>query len=163
MNTIFCPGLRLNCSRIGRGITTWYLDEIVTVFKLGGRFIIVEMHRDGQTEAELTSIYLHQWVAEVDTALNFLHNRTLARQEFVEYVARLGLRKIEYFDHRDTDSDPKGKARIEQLEGLIERTLQRAENTENYSALKEWGRELRQRLHNVGAQREPILMIVGEK
>ena len=133
------------------------------VLKPGGRFIIVEMHRDGQTEAELTSIYLNQWVAEVDSALNYLHNRTLARQEFVEYIARLGLRTIEYYDHRDTDSDPKEKARIEQLEGLIERTIQRAENTKNYSYLKERERELRQRLHNVGAQREPILMIVGEK
>ena len=139
------------------------LGEMERVLKPGGQFIIVEMHRDVQTEAELTSIYLHQWVAEVDSALNYLHNRTLARQEVVDYVASLGLRKIECFDQRDTNSDPKEKARTEQLENLIERTIQRAENTKNYSDLKERGRALYQRLHNVGAQREPLLLIVGEK
>jgi ubiquinone/menaquinone biosynthesis C-methylase UbiE len=44
------------------------LDEMVRVLKPGGHFIAAEMHRDGQTEAELTSVYLHQWVAQVDTA-----------------------------------------------------------------------------------------------
>jgi len=139
------------------------LGEMERVLKPGGRFIIVEMHRDGQTEAELTSIYLHQWVAEVDSAQNCLHNRTLARQEIVDNVARIGLTKIECFDQRDTASDPKEKARTELLEGLIERTIQRAENTKNCTDLKEQGRELCKRLYKVGAQREPIIMIVGEK
>jgi 2-polyprenyl-3-methyl-5-hydroxy-6-metoxy-1,4-benzoquinol methylase len=139
------------------------LEEMERVLKPGGHFIVAEMHRDGQTEAELTSVYLHQWVAEVDSALGRLHNSTLARQEFADYVASLGLSHVEFHDRFDRDSDPMQKARTEQLEGLIERTIQRAEGVSNCRALKERGEELRQRLHKVGARREPVLVVVGKK
>ena len=139
------------------------LNEMDRVLKPGGHFIIVEMIRDGQTEPELTSVYLHQWVAEADTALGFLHNKTLPRQEFVSCAADLGLSNVEYYDFLDRDSDPKGEARIEQLEGLIGRAIQRTEGISSYAKLKERGDELRQRLHSVGAQREPIIIVVGNK
>jgi SAM-dependent methyltransferase len=139
------------------------LEEMKRVLKPGGHFIVVEMHRDGQTEAELTSVYLHRWVAEVDSTLGRLHNSTLSRQEFADYIGSLGLSNIEFYDYIGGDSDPMEKARFEQLEGLIERTIQRAEGVSNYEELKARGEELRQRLHEVGAQREPILVIIGEK
>jgi SAM-dependent methyltransferase len=139
------------------------LAEMERVLKPGGHFILIEMHRDGQTEAELTSVYLHQWVAQVDTALGHLHNGTLARQAFADHVASLGLSQVECYDYVDRDSDPMEKARIEQLAGLIEITLKRAEGASNPGALKERGEALRRRLYEVGAQREPILLVVGIK
>lgn len=139
------------------------LDEIERVLKRAGNLIIAEMHRDGQTEAELSSIYLHHWVAEVDSALGRLHNRTLARQEFMDYVASLGLSQVEFYDYTDRDSDPMERTRIEQLESLIDRVVQRAEEASTYSELRKRGEELRQRLHEVGAQSEPILVVIGKK
>jgi C4-type Zn-finger protein len=73
------------------------------------------------------------------------------------------LSNVEFYDFSDRDSNPMEKTRIEQLEGLIERVIQRAEGTSNYGNLKERGEELRQRLYEVGAQREPILVIIGRK
>jgi ubiquinone/menaquinone biosynthesis C-methylase UbiE len=139
------------------------LTEMKRVLKLGGRFIIAEMHREGQTEAQLTVVYLHHWVAEVDSALGQVHNSTLARQEFVDYVESLGLCNVELGDFSDTDSDPMDEIRIEQLEGLIDRNIQRAEVVSNYKRLKRRGEELRRRLYEVGAQREPVLIVIGEK
>jgi len=139
------------------------LAEMVRVLKPGGNFILVEMHRDGQTEAALTSVYLHEWVAEIDTALGNLHNRTLARQEFEKHVADLSLRDIAFHYDNDVDSDPKEETRIEQLDDLIETTMQRAESATNDAELKARGEKLRTRLHDIGAQREPIIIIVGEK
>ena len=139
------------------------LQEMKRVLKPGGHFILAEMHRDGQTEAELTSIYLHNWVAEVDSALGRLHNGTLARQEFEDYVVDLGLSKVEFHDFVDTDSDPMDKTRVEQLEDLIERVIERAEEASSYRQLEERGENLRQRLYETGAQREPILIVVGTK
>ena len=40
------------------------LVEINRVLKSGGNFILAEMHSDGQTDAELTTVYLHHWVGE---------------------------------------------------------------------------------------------------
>lgn len=139
------------------------ISEMVRVRKPGGHFILVEMHRDGQTAAALTSAYLHEWVVEVDTALGLLHNRTLALQEFTDYVADLGLHDVAFYHDTEIDSDPKEEIRVEQLNDLIKRTMQRAENATNHTELKERGVRLRQRLHKIGAQREPIILIVGVK
>jgi SAM-dependent methyltransferase len=139
------------------------LQEMKRVLKTGGHFILAEMHRDGQMEAELTSVYLHHWVAELDSELGRLHNRTFTRQELVDYVASLGLRKVEVYDSFDRASDPMGKGRIDQLEGLIDRVIQRSEGISNNSEFKEQGEKLRKRLYEVGAQREPILVVIGKK
>jgi ubiquinone/menaquinone biosynthesis C-methylase UbiE len=139
------------------------LTEMKRVLGHGGRFIIAEMHRDGQTEAQLTVVYLHHWIAEVDSALGSVHNSTLARQEFVDYVKGLGLRNVECYDFSDADSDPMDETRIEQLESLIEKNMQRLEGDSSYRDLERRGEELRRRLYEIGAQREPVLVIIGEK
>jgi len=139
------------------------LAEMERVLKPEGNFIIAEMHRDGQTDAELTSIYLHHWVAEVDSAMGGLHNRTLARQEFIDYAASLGLSQVEFYDYTDRDSDPMEKTMIEQLDDLIARVIQRAETAVSYEELKSRGEGLHQQLHRVGAQMEPVLVVIGKK
>ena len=107
--------------------------------------------------------YLHHWVAEVDSALGGLHNHTLARQELINHVANLGLSQVEFYDYTDRDSDPMERTRIEQLESLIDRVIQRAEAASTYSELKKRGEGLRQRLYEVGAQSEPVLVVIGKK
>jgi len=139
------------------------LAEMKRVLKPGGHFIIAEMHRDGQTEAQLTVVYLHHWKAEVDSELGALHNSTLARQELVDYMDNLGLCNVEFYDVSDTDSDPMDEVRMGQLESLIDSNLQRVEGMPQHRALKRRGEELRQRLHEVGAQREPVLVVTGKK
>jgi len=139
------------------------LAEMKRVLKPGGHFIMAEMHRDGQTAAQLTFVYLHHWKAEVDSALGALHNSTLARQELLDYVDGLELCNVEFYDVSDTDSDPMDEARMEQLDSLIDGNLQRVEGMSRHGALKQWGEELRQRLHEVGAQREPVLIVIGKK
>jgi ubiquinone/menaquinone biosynthesis C-methylase UbiE len=139
------------------------LAETERVLKPGGNFVLAEMYREAQTEAELTSVYLHQWAAQVDCALGRLHNRTLARQELIDHVASLGLSQVELSDYTDRDSDPMEKTTIEQLDGLIERIIQRAEPAAPNEELKRQGEALRQRLHQVGARREPVLVVIGKK
>ena len=139
------------------------LEEMNRVLKSGGHFILAEMHQEGQTDAELTSVYLHQWAADVDSALGRLHNHTFSRQELVDYVGSMELEDFEIHDHVERDSDPLEKTRIEQLEGLIERIIERAEGARNGEELKARGEKLRERLREVGARREPILLVIGRK
>ena len=139
------------------------LHEMKRVLRNGGSFILAEMHRDGQTPAQLTMIYLHHWVADVDSALGSVHNRTLTRQAIVDHVESLELRNVRFLDTSDTDVDPMDEAQIEQLDGLIDRTIQRAESTSRYEELRRRGEELREQLHAVGAEREPGIIAIGEK
>ena len=139
------------------------LGEMVRVLKPGGHFVLVEMHRDAQTEAALTSVYLHEWVAEVDRAFGILHNKTLSSQEFKNHVGNLGLHNIAFHYDNDENSDPMEKSRITQLDDLIERTMQRVKSAANHPELLARGIELQVRLHRIGAQREPIILIVGVK
>lgn len=139
------------------------LGEMARVLKSGGNLLIVEMHRDAPTEAGLTFVYLHEWVAEVDTALGHVHNPLLARQDFVNYVENLGLSSIAVYDFDDQDSNPAEKERIKILEELIDRTMPRIEGISNKAKLTKRAEELRRRLHTVGAQDEPRILIVGKK
>jgi len=139
------------------------LAEMKRVLRLGGRFILIEMHSDGQTETQLTSVQLHHWIADVDTATGRLHNRTLPRQAFVDYVKSLGLNNVKFHDFDNLDSGPMNEEGIKFLEGVIDRYIQRAEGVSSYKELKKRGEALRNRLHEVGANREPVLLAIGEK
>jgi SAM-dependent methyltransferase len=139
------------------------LNEIKRVLKLGGNLIIMEMHRDGQTEAQLSSIYLHHWVAAVDTAQGHVHKRTLARQEIINYVESLRLSNVEYYDVVDSDSNPMERSKLNQLGSLIDGAIHRIEEANANNELKKRGQELRYRLYEVGAQKEPILVVLGKR
>lgn len=139
------------------------LAEMKRVLKPGGHFVIAEMNCDGQTEAQLTTVYLHHWVADVDSALGLLHNHTLHRQEFVDYMEELGLCDVIFYDFSDLESDPRTETTITDLGGLIERNIQRTEGLPNCMALIRRGQELHEQLYEVGVQREPVLVVVGKK
>ena len=139
------------------------LAEMKRVLGRGGHFVLAEMHRDAQTEAQLTMVYLHHWVAEVDSGHGRLHDSTLHRQELADRVDSLELCNVESYDLGAADSGPIGQSDIEQLEGLIDKTIRRAEGLPNRRELQSRGQELRQRLQAVGAQREPVLVVTAEK
>jgi SAM-dependent methyltransferase len=139
------------------------LQEMKRVLRPGGTFIIAEMHRDAESEAERTSVELHHWAAEVDSKLGRLHNHTLARQEILDYVANLGLSNSRNLDITDSESDPIDEDRIGQLEDVIDMITGRAEGLKEYRKFKQRGEVLRERLHEVGARGEPVLVIIGEK
>ena len=139
------------------------LAEMERVLKSGGHLIITEMLRDGQTEPQLIAVRIHHWAAEVDSALGVIHNRTLARQELVDLVKGLGLCNVKLYDVVDTDSDPMDEAMVKQVKGYMDRFVQRARGLPNCKTLEQRGEELCRWLHEVGVQREPVIIIVGEK
>jgi SAM-dependent methyltransferase len=139
------------------------LVEINRVLKSGGNFILAEMHRDGQTDAELTSVYLHHWIGDIDSALGIVHNHTLARHELIAYIESLDLKQVEYYDVIDHERDPMDKVMIRKLDDLIDRGTRRAEAAVSYERLRKRAEQLRQRLHTVGAQGEPRLLVIGMK
>jgi SAM-dependent methyltransferase len=141
------------------------VGEIKRVLKSGGHLIIREVHRDIQAEPQLTDMNIHHWVAEIDTAGGYPHNKTSTRQELVDIVEGLDLCNVVFYDILNTDLDPMNEAAIKENERIIERYIQYADAAElpGYKAYRQRGEELRQQLRRVGIQWEPELIIVGEK
>jgi 2-polyprenyl-3-methyl-5-hydroxy-6-metoxy-1,4-benzoquinol methylase len=139
------------------------LAEAGRVLKPGGVFVLAEMHRDGKTDAQQTLIALHHWVADVASALGLVHNHTLSRQELVDHAQSLGFHGLAYYDTACPEEDPFEESVIRELAGAIDRTLRQAAVAPNHESLRHRGEALRERLHRVGAQSEPVVVIVGRK
>jgi len=136
------------------------LAEMARVLRPGGRLILTEMHSDGRTAGQMTTIYLHQWIAAVDAALGIHHYPTLGRQEILEHIGALALHDVACYDFSDTWSNPLDPESLKRMRVLIDTTIERARTTPDAEALELRGEHLRQRLEQFGTQREPVLLIV---
>ncbi|MFC1922600.1 class I SAM-dependent methyltransferase [Chloroflexota bacterium] len=139
------------------------LGEMKRVLKPGGRFIICEMHRDGMTEAQFNAIRIHHWAAEVDASLGTLHDRTFARAEILDYIDGLNLNDVNTRDIQEKDADPLSDKAVTSVGGYIDKYVQRAGQISTGEILIQRGEELRRSLHEKGVQREPVLVVIGQK
>jgi len=137
--------------------------EMKRVLKPGGHLVIRETHRDIHAESQLTDMYIHHWVAEVDSALGSTHHGTFTRQELIDLAEGLGLCDVEVYDISNTDLDPMDEMAIKESDEAIERYMRYVDRLPGHRALRKRGEELRQRLHRVGIQWEPELIIIGKK
>jgi len=136
------------------------LRQMERVLRPGGHLLISEMYRDGQTETQLTHVYLHHWWAAVDTANGILHRETYQRQEIVELAAGLSLENLTFYDLTDLEPDPKNPEIMAELGPVFDRYIQRAEG---YPQLQARGEELRQRVQEIGFQSATTLIAIGKK
>jgi SAM-dependent methyltransferase len=139
------------------------IAEIKRVLKPGGQLIIRETHRDVHSAPQRTDRDLHHWVAEIDTAFGERHNLTFARQELIDLAGGLGLHHLTFYDIPNTDLNPLDATAIRETEAVLDRYTPYARGLPNHEALEQRAEELRQRLHQVGIQWEPELLIVGQK
>jgi len=139
------------------------LAEMRRVLRPGGLFVIGEMYRDGQTEAQRTHVLLHHWWAAVDTALGVTHHETFKRRQVVNLARGLGLAQLAFYDVADLDADPKDAETVKELEGIIDRTVQRAQGAASAAQLCRRGEELRRRVRAAGFHSATVLLAVGER
>ena len=134
------------------------------VLRQGGRFIISEMFQDGLTEAQETHSLLHHWWAAVDSAEGIVHNETYTKQELIELAKRTEIGEWEFHEVAYLDEDPKDEATISQLDQIIDRYVEKAENLSNGGTqLIERGQALRRRVHEIGFHGATALVAIGIK
>ena len=139
------------------------LAEMQRVLKPGGTFIISEMMRDNLTEAQMTHALLHHWWAEIDTAEGIVHNETFTRQKLMGFAKSTVISKWDFHDVSYLDDDPKDEETIKQLDGVIDRYIQKTENLPDQEMLIKRGQALRTRVHEVGFHGATALVAVGVK
>ena len=140
------------------------LDEMQRVLKPGGRFIINEMFRDGLTDAQETHALLHHWWAAVDSAEGIVHNETYTKQELVALAKSTEIGAWDFHEVAYLEEGPKDEATIQQLDGIIDGYIEKAENLSNGGTqLIERGQALRKRVHEIGFHGATALVAIGIK
>lgn len=136
------------------------LYQMQRLLRPGGHLLIAEMVRDGQTDTQLTHVYLHHWWAAVDRTTGIVHHETYQRAELIEMINALGLSDLALYELADTDENPKSPEILAQLNSVIDRYIQRAEG---YPDLQARGDELRTRVAEIGFHGATTLIAVGAK
>jgi len=136
------------------------LLELVRVLRPGGRLIVVEMYRDGQTEAQQTHVILHHWWAAVDRLQGTVHRETYARDDVVDLVSALGLSTLTVRDYAYLDSNPRDVSHHGWFEPSIDKYLRLAAGHPDLIAQ---GAAIRERFHDIGFHFASVLVAMGEK
>jgi ubiquinone/menaquinone biosynthesis C-methylase UbiE len=139
------------------------LTEMRRVCKSDGTLLFCEMYRDGQTKTQQTHVDLHHWWAAVDRADGIHHRETYTRQEILDITQKLGMKAMEYYDLKDLEANPKEPELVKDLDGIIDRYLQRAQGLSGEAQLIERGEELRKRVHATGFHGATSLLVIGRK
>ena len=140
------------------------LSEMMRVLKPGGRFLISEMYKDGtQTDAQLTHIMMHHWVAKVDQRFGIDHFETFERQQIIDKIQSLGLTDLLIKDYYIPVNNPKDAQNCENLKRNYAGILKRIDSLEDSQPLIVEGEEIQRRIQFHGCAPASRIMILGTK
>jgi len=138
--------------------------ELLRVLKPGGLFLVSEMYRDGeQTEAQQTHIMMHHWLSSIDRLFGISHRETYTRDDIHKMIKKLALKKCESFDYYLPVDNPKMNRNCETLLNNCKDGIKRLEASEASSELINKGKELIERINNIGCAGASRVMILGYK
>lgn len=139
------------------------LDEMLRVVRPGGHLIVAEMYRDGQTDAQMTHVLLHDWWAAIDAQHGTLHRPTFTRAALISLLEPLHLVDVILDDFADLASDPLEPEGVTEIDSIIDRYMDQAASLPDAPELRRTGEDLRRRLHTVGAHGATQLLAIGRR
>ena len=139
------------------------LTEMMRVLRPGGHFLVSEMYSDNQTDAQMTHVLMHEWWAEIDSALGVSHNGTFRKDAILDICANLGLENMISEDYAFLDKDPLDPEEVKYIGSTIDTYVKKASGLDDFGNLKKRGDELREHLHRTGFHGATTLVILGSK
>ncbi|PKN80998.1 MAG: class I SAM-dependent methyltransferase [Candidatus Cloacimonetes bacterium HGW-Cloacimonetes-1] len=140
------------------------LGELLRVLKPGGLLLVTEMYRDGkQSEAQSTHINMHHWISKIDRISNIPHNETFKKDEIIGFVNKLPLKNVSIEDFYYPTDNPKEVKSCESLIRNCTDTIKRLETMDNTSSLVTEGKQLINRINEIGCASASRLLILAHK
>lgn len=113
------------------------LAEMKRVLKPGGEFMICEMFRDNQTDAQMSHVFFHHWTAEVDRFCGVHHYHTFAKTEIEGIVDSLGLKGCQVDEYNEERSPEEESQEISRILEKMEKSLELVKEYEDFERLKQ--------------------------
>lgn len=138
--------------------------EMKRVLKPDGMVIINEMFCDNQTDSQLSHVYLHHFMAEIDTCMGRVHNSTYKRQEIIDLLQDEGFHVMEVFEYKDLDSGTKEELEeeIKSLKELCDTRLKDIEDNEKYYELANKAKDVKDYLDKHGLNGATQLIVFAQ-
>ena len=137
--------------------------ELLRVLK-PGVFLVTEMYKDGQqTEAQMTHILMHHWVASIDRKCGIHHEETFSKDEILAIIHKLKLKKLQTRDFYIPVDDPRQASNCEHLKRSCQETFKRLEGLEDPEILRSEGEAILARIEEIGCASASRLLLWGHK
>lgn len=144
--------------------TTAVFTELMRVLRPGGLFLVTEMYRDGkQTEAQKTHIKMHHWISSIDRITGVFHQETYTKEEILALIKALPLQNMDVEDFYYPVDNPKEAKNCDNLLKNCMDTFKRLESLENKENLLLEGKELMQRINEIGCASASRVLITANK
>ncbi|MCK4234945.1 class I SAM-dependent methyltransferase [candidate division WOR-3 bacterium] len=139
------------------------LQETKRVMKSHGYFLLNEIICDTHKQAQLTHIFYHHLVSDIDTLIGIRHNKTFKRQEIINSVRNTGIEitdMIEYVENKDT---VKNMDELDTVALALDNQIEKLKGLPEYETFKQRGEHFKRRLYDTGILRATQLIIMGRK
>ncbi|GMQ62532.1 methyltransferase domain-containing protein [Vallitalea maricola] len=140
-------------------------EEVKRVLKPDGMVIVNEMFCDNQSKSQLSHVYLHHYMAEIDTIMGIVHRPTYKKQEIIDLLEDEGLKIIRIFEVKDEvfKNVEEEKKEIEALKKLFDKRLKDIEEHERYDEFVGRAKDIREHLDKYGIAGATQLVIIASK
>jgi len=139
------------------------LLEMYRVLAPGGRLWISEMYRDGQRPTQMTHVLFHHWWSKVDRLIGISHNETFTRDELRTLGASVTAGKVDTLDDDGDDDSAHDGEFLEHFEKAFESYREKYADLPQRDDLDEEGKELLQRVSEIGFARASQLNLIIRK
>lgn len=139
-------------------------EEVKRVLKPEGMVIVNEMFCDNQSNSQLAHVYLHHYMAEIDTIKGIVHKPTYKKQEIIDLLEDEGLKIISAFEVKDEvfKNDEEEKKEIEALKKLFDKRLKDIEEHDRYDEFVGRARDIREHLDKYGIAGATQLVVIAK-